>query len=273
MRHQQKDDRIRYIRHEKNYGTGKGFNTANHAARGKYVTYLDDDDIWHPKKLEKQVKKFEQCSEKVGFITGGVQYWNSDTGKKLRKWIPNQRGDVYWESLGTSGNIFGPPSAVMIRKTVLQEIGEFKEDMPRGCCQQYFRRIAKKYEIDYIEDIILDYYYHKNAITAVSSKEDILNCIITLEIKIKSNIEDLEKIQNTYANELAKLGHYHCLYGEMDRGYTYFQKAFIVIGPSIPLSILSIGSKIGNKNIYKIFQWLSTKTNRLNRLLSRRNKK
>jgi glycosyltransferase involved in cell wall biosynthesis len=40
------DDRIRYIRHEKNKGLAAGRNTAINSAKGKYFTFCDDDDEW-----------------------------------------------------------------------------------------------------------------------------------------------------------------------------------------------------------------------------------
>lgn len=258
-----KDDRISYIRHKKNMGTGKGFNTANSAATGKYVSYLDDDDTWRAEKLEKQVEKFESCSERVGLLTGGIQYWNSDTGNKLRIWIPDMKGNIYWEALGTSGDIFGPPSVVMIRKSVLEDVGLFREDMPRGCCQQYFRRVAKKYEIDYITDIVLDYYLHWNAITSIVTKKDIWKYIVSHQIKIESIKEDLEKIPGVYAQELIKLGHHHCLYEQWEEGQLSFRKAVQVNGYSIALFAHILGSLTRQKSIYKTFNRVSGIAGRL----------
>jgi len=268
--HMEKDQRVRYIRHEKNRGTGRGFNTANDAAKGKYVAYLDDDDVWQPEKLEKQVKKFESCSDRVGFLTGGVQYWNSDTGKKLRAWIPKKTGNVYWEALSESGDIFGPPSVVMIPKKVIDDIGPFREDMPRGCCQQYFRRIAKKYEIDFVEDLVLDYAYHQEAITTITNREDIRKCIVSLQIKIKSTEEDLEKVPKLYGRELTKLGRFQCLYGLFDEGLESFRKATQVKGKSITLAILLLGSKTKSLEIYKRAHWVSGKMENMVRRMRER---
>ena len=264
-----RDLRIRYIRHEQNMGTGKGFNTANAVARGKYVAYLDDDDIWRIDKLAKQVEKFESCSNRVGLLAGGVQYWNSDTGKKLRTWIPNRKGNVYWDSLGNSGAVFGPPSAAMIKRSVLEDVGLFREDMPRGCCQQYYRRIAKKYEIDFVEDIVLDYYCHEQAITAITSREDIRKCIVSLQVKIDSTKEDLKKVPKLYAGELRKLGRYQCLYNRMDEGYSSFHKAAQLNGLSLPLALLLLASKTKHQGTYKMVHWFSGKLEELARRLRR----
>ncbi|MGK4566574.1 glycosyltransferase family 2 protein [Flavobacterium sp. 3HN19-14] len=47
------DDRIKLIRLEKNSGTGIARNTALNTASGKYIAFVDADDLWKPEKLEK----------------------------------------------------------------------------------------------------------------------------------------------------------------------------------------------------------------------------
>lgn len=50
-----KDERIRLIRRDVNGGPGESRNTALEAARGRYVAFLDSDDLWLPEKLERQL--------------------------------------------------------------------------------------------------------------------------------------------------------------------------------------------------------------------------
>lgn len=49
------DARIRYFRNEQNSGAAVSRNRALREAKGKWVAFLDSDDLWMPEKLEKQI--------------------------------------------------------------------------------------------------------------------------------------------------------------------------------------------------------------------------
>lgn len=51
-----KDSRIKLFKLEKNSGNGFARNIALEKAVGKYIAYLDADDLWFPNKLEKQIQ-------------------------------------------------------------------------------------------------------------------------------------------------------------------------------------------------------------------------
>ena len=49
------DERIKYLKNEKNSGAAISRNYALREARGKWIAFLDSDDLWLPEKLEKQL--------------------------------------------------------------------------------------------------------------------------------------------------------------------------------------------------------------------------
>ena len=55
-----KDDRIRYLKNEKNSGAAVSRNRALREAEGRWIAFLDSDDVWMPDKLEKQVSFMEK---------------------------------------------------------------------------------------------------------------------------------------------------------------------------------------------------------------------
>ena len=74
------DDRIRYIKNEKNSGAAVSRNRALAEAKGKYIAFLDSDDLWEPEKLEKQ----------LSFMTeNGYKFTYTDYRIQLNgKWLP-----------------------------------------------------------------------------------------------------------------------------------------------------------------------------------------
>ena len=53
------DPRIRYIKNEKNSGAAVSRNRALSEAKGKWIAFLDSDDLWSPNKLQKQISFME----------------------------------------------------------------------------------------------------------------------------------------------------------------------------------------------------------------------
>lgn len=54
------DSRIIYIKNEKNSGAAFSRNRALREAKGKWIAFLDSDDLWLPEKLEKQIAFMEK---------------------------------------------------------------------------------------------------------------------------------------------------------------------------------------------------------------------
>ena len=53
------DDRIKFIKNEKNMGAALSRNKALRMAKGRWIAFLDSDDLWLPEKLEKQIAFME----------------------------------------------------------------------------------------------------------------------------------------------------------------------------------------------------------------------
>ncbi len=79
------DQRIRLIRKEKNEGAAAARNTGIDAAKGRYIAFLDADDVWKPEKLEKELSFMKQ--KDAGFVFTSYEFGDEDanpTGKLVR---------------------------------------------------------------------------------------------------------------------------------------------------------------------------------------------
>ena len=54
------DDRVKIIENEKNLGAGLSRNKGIELSKGRFIAFLDSDDLWSKSKLEKQIKFMTQ---------------------------------------------------------------------------------------------------------------------------------------------------------------------------------------------------------------------
>lgn len=68
-----RDERIRYFKNTQNSGAAVSRNKALREARGKWIAFLDSDDLWHPEKLEKQIRFMEENDYKFTYTDYRIQ--------------------------------------------------------------------------------------------------------------------------------------------------------------------------------------------------------
>ena len=73
------DSRIKLICQKENLGAAKARNLSTMKATGRFIAYLDADDIWLPEKLEKQVAFMEQ--NKIGFSCASYEVIDDDNNR------------------------------------------------------------------------------------------------------------------------------------------------------------------------------------------------
>ena len=69
-------ERIRTLR-QANQGVAAARNAGVAEARGEYVAFLDADDVWHPRKLERQMARFESAPA-CGLVHCGAEQFDRD---------------------------------------------------------------------------------------------------------------------------------------------------------------------------------------------------
>lgn len=72
------DDRIKRYRNKRNSGVAVSRNRALKEAKGRWIAFLDSDDLWYPQKLEKQIS----FMEKNGYSFTYTNYEEIDTNGK-----------------------------------------------------------------------------------------------------------------------------------------------------------------------------------------------
>ena len=145
------DDLVTYVAHSSNLGVSAARNTGIKGSGAPLIAFLDSDDHWLPEKLAVQVCFFDEHPEAVACQTEEL-------------WIRNgRRVNPMKKHLKPSGDIFEPslklclvsPSAVMLKRSFLDEVGFFDEDLP--VCEDYdlWLRISCRYPIHLIKEALV----------------------------------------------------------------------------------------------------------------------
>lgn len=149
------DMRIRHIRHEP-MNISQARNLGVREARGEYIAFLDDDDEWLPCKVEKQIEVFKRKGEGMGaaLVYGGFVRIDSE-GREIGAHTPTLRGMILKELLFQNDPFTGSASNPMLKKSVVESLGFYNEDVPTGEDWELYLRLAEKYPIDYtIEPVV-----------------------------------------------------------------------------------------------------------------------
>lgn len=142
----QSPDRIRYLDHpgHANRGASATRNLGVARARGRYVAFLDADDVWRPEKLAEQMAILK-AHPRLGMVCGASEYWWSWADSEAEDVVVPVGGpqDVVVEPPGLSlalyplgGGAAPCPSGLVLRRDVVEEVGGFVEHF-RGPYQLY----------------------------------------------------------------------------------------------------------------------------------------
>ncbi len=87
--YQQEDNRIKYIRLDKNSGAAFSRNIALESARGRYIAFLDSDDIWEKDKLDIQINFMKENQAGFSFTSYQMMDISGNLFDRIIK-VPNK---------------------------------------------------------------------------------------------------------------------------------------------------------------------------------------
>ncbi len=147
-----KDDRIKLVNNDKNCGAALTRNNGIKEAKGRYICFLDADDLWDKEKLEKQLrfmKKFDCAFSFTGYEFADES--GTPNGKKV--YIPER---INYKQALKNTTIW--TSTVMLDIMKLSKNDIFMPNVKRGQDTATWWKILKKVDYAYGLNEILSFY-------------------------------------------------------------------------------------------------------------------
>jgi glycosyltransferase involved in cell wall biosynthesis len=197
------DRRIYYVEHEKRRGANAARNTGIKLAKGEYIAFQDDDDIWLPRKLEMQIEVFQNSPQNVGVVYTGCLRIDCERGRAFRlPSIKEKRVEGYIHSNLLKKNFITTTTAV-VKRECFQHSGLFDENLPRLQEWDLWIRISKHYSFKYINlPLVISYIFREN----ISRNLDAL---------ISAQTYILYKYFDEISHDLKMLAHHYAVIGSL----------------------------------------------------------
>lgn len=147
-----KDNRIKYIKHEKNMNGAVARNTGFTVAKGKYISLLDSDDLYLPNRLQKCYDVMENSDEKIAGVYTGCEFRKGN--RKYNSFADVKSGNFLVETLACRF-MFCTGSNIFVRKEVVNELNGFDVNFLRHQDYEFLVRMFLKYSLRAIPEILV----------------------------------------------------------------------------------------------------------------------
>lgn len=149
-------DRIRYL-HKANGGVSSARNFGIQRAQGKYIAFLDADDIWMPEKLATQIEALAK-DEKSKVCYSSLLICDEDLNYVGLNLSP-RRDDIISDLL-LIGNVVATPSSVIAEMELFHEVGAFDVGLSQCADWEMWIRLSTKTGFIYIDQPLVKYRQH-----------------------------------------------------------------------------------------------------------------
>jgi glycosyltransferase involved in cell wall biosynthesis len=155
-------DRVRCLR-QPNSGVSAARNKGIGESRGRYVAFLDADDVWLPEKLTKQL---DALAAAPGSALCYSPFLVSDSDlRQIEVRSRGIHGDPL-EELLVEGNVVGSPSTVVCRREVVQEAGGFDPQLSQCADWDMWVRLAALTQFTRVDQPLVKYRRHETSMSS-----------------------------------------------------------------------------------------------------------
>jgi O-antigen biosynthesis protein len=159
---------VNYIEHKTNKGLSAARNTGIRTARGKYIAYLDDDDIYYPDHLETLVGFLDNSEFSVAYTDAYRSNIIEEKGQlmEVEKDIPYSQ-DFDYEQIFVDN--FIPVLCLVHQKSCLEKAGFFDETLKRNEDWDMCIRLSVNYKFFHIKKVTCEFTSRADGTSMTSS--------------------------------------------------------------------------------------------------------
>lgn len=187
------DKRIFYFYSKEHLSLGAARNKAIKKSNGKYISFLDSDDIWLSTKLEIQVKFIEQ-NTRINFVYSDYFIINKNGNRGFKLKIgKNPSGKIFHHILRK--NVPALLTVLFESSFIKSEFNLFDPNLELVEEFEFFSRLLRQYEAGYISIPLAEYRIHSNMTSklAYSNYPDEIDYVIK-KLRISASPNDYKTL-------------------------------------------------------------------------------
>jgi len=176
------DKRLKYYLAAEHTNLGTARNLAVKKASGKWVAFLDCDDLWFPEKLSKQVEIIREERDNLGMIYGHMRImvedhknldtnWSSLMGNykvnRRKKILPE--GFIFSELLKEN---FIPLLSSIFSRAAFWKVGGIDPSLKQAEDYDLFLKLSKDFKVRSLQEVLCTYRVHQSNLSSVQLEDD-----------------------------------------------------------------------------------------------------
>lgn len=244
---------VYFFEHQQNLGPCAAGNTGINKSNGEYIAFIDDDDIWHPKKLKLQIEKM--LRDKVGIGICGLKCIDL-TNNSENNIAFNFEENLFLSLLKKGSGV--NQSVTIFKKEILNKIKGFDTNLASYTDFDLLLRASMISKHSEIKDPLVEYYVDSDGISRNYNSKFSGKKIVLKKYK---NFYNKYKLMPFYSNHLEVLGDYALLCNYKLRAIKYYLKSIFIKPLILKKYIKVFVTIIGGRDLYK---FINNKKNKIN---------